>query len=364
MTQRNHSVDLFRIIASIFVIILHVLGQGGILQAAAPGSSVYWLAWSMEILAFCAVDCFALISGYVMLDKSIKTKNIVGLWIHALFYSLLFTALFFVFVPETRSLRHIVVACLPIVGKQWWYMSAYFALYLFIPVLNAGVHQIPKRNIQKFLILVLVGIGILDHLIPTDDAFRLTGGNSPIWLMILYLFGAYIKKYNVKEKITRFQSLLGFFIAIALTILSKVIIRLVTVRMFGVIKYDDTWISYTSITIIFASLFLFLFFLNIRIGDTAQKAIMLLAPATLGVYLIHVHPLVFEYILKDAFVSFAHTSGLLMIVCTLAVTLIIFLLCAVIDLLRIQLFKLLRVAQLCESVNRYVVRLFSKVSEE
>ena len=243
-------------------------------------------------------------------------------------------------------------------------MSAYFALYLFIPVLNAGVHQIPKRNIQKFLILVLVGIGILDHLIPTDDAFRLTGGNSPIWLMILYLFGAYIKKYNVKEKITRFQSLLGFFIAIALTILSKVIIRLVTVRMFGVIKYDDIWISYTSITIIFASLFLFLFFLNIRIGDTAQKAIMLLAPATLGVYLIHVHPLVFEYILKDAFVSFAHTSGLLMIVYTLAVTLIIFLLCAVIDLLRIQLFKLLRVAQLCESVNRYVARLFSKVSEE
>ena len=150
MTQRNHSVDLFRIIASIFVIILHVLGQGGILQAAAPDSSVYWLAWSMEILAFCAVDCFALISGYVMLDKSIKTKNIVGLWIHALFYSLLFTALFFVFVPETRSLRHIVVACLPIVGKQWWYMSAYFALYLFVPVLNAGVHQIPKGISKNF----------------------------------------------------------------------------------------------------------------------------------------------------------------------------------------------------------------------
>ena len=356
MTQRDYNVDLFRILASIFVIILHVLGQGGILQQAAPGSMVYWSAWTLEITAFCAVNCFALISGYVMVDKTIKAKNIVGLWVHALFYSLLFTAVFFVFVPETRTLRHLVVACLPIVGKQWWYMSAYFALYLFVPVLNAGVRQIPQKNLQKFLILILFGIGILDRaLLHPREIFR-----PAIWLMILYLFGAYIRKYNVKEKITARKSLLFFLATIALTLLSKVVIRFVTGRFLGEVKYDDFLIAYPAITMILASVFLLLFCLNLKISNTARKMIMVFSPATLGIYLIHVHPLVFEYIFKDAFVSFAHQPCILMIAYTLAATLVIFLLCAAIDLLRIQLFKLLRVAALCETVNGHIATLYEK----
>ena len=97
MEKRNYNIDLFRIIAAFFVTVLHVLGQGGILESTSPSEINYWIAWFLEICAYGAVNCFALISGYVMVNKTIKTKNIIGLWFQVLFYSLLFTSLFFVF---------------------------------------------------------------------------------------------------------------------------------------------------------------------------------------------------------------------------------------------------------------------------
>ena len=45
MMKRNVNVDFFRITATILVIILHVLGQGGVLRAAPQASAVYWGAW-------------------------------------------------------------------------------------------------------------------------------------------------------------------------------------------------------------------------------------------------------------------------------------------------------------------------------
>ena len=77
MMKRNVNVDLFRIIATILVVLLHVLGQGGILQNSSQNSAVHWVAWFLEIFAYCAVNCFALISGYIMVNKSIKLKNII-----------------------------------------------------------------------------------------------------------------------------------------------------------------------------------------------------------------------------------------------------------------------------------------------
>ena len=134
MVKRDFNVDLFRIIATVFVIILHVLEQGGVLSNALPNEINYWVACFIEILTFCAVNCFALISGYVMANKTIKVKNITGLWFQALFYSLLISLLFFVFIPETRMIKKMLVAFLPIMGIRWWYISSYFALFFFIPI--------------------------------------------------------------------------------------------------------------------------------------------------------------------------------------------------------------------------------------
>lgn len=360
MKTRDYNVDLFRVLATIFVIILHVLGQGGILESASPGGAKYWVAWSLEILAYCAVNCFALISGYVMVNKTTRLRNIISTWFTVLFYSVLITGLFFLFVPETRSIKELVYACVPVIRNQWWYVSSYFALFAAIPILNAAVHNISQTLFKKLLLVILIAVCIIDCGDP-NDPFVLSDGYSPIWLMILYLFGGYIRKYDVKEKVTALKSAGAFWVVILLTVLSKFCIYFVTKKIFGEAILDNTFVSYTSVTIVLASVFLFLYCLNVKISNFSRKAISLTAPATFGVYLIHVHPMVFDYIVKDAFADFVKKNILIMILCVFVATALIFFLCTAIDLIRIQFFKLIKVDRWSEKIEEKTTALWLRV---
>ena len=361
MVKRNYNIDLFRIIATFLVIVLHVLGQGGILNSTSPNEANYWIGWFLEAGSFCAVNCFALITGYVMVNKTIKAKNIIVLWFQVLFYSVLLTGLFFVFRPESRGLKNLILAVIPIFGKQWWYMSSYFALFFFIPFLNKAITHSSQQTYKKFLLLILAGICCIGCILPID-AFGFRSGYSTAWLIALYLFGAYIRKYDLGKTATTFQCLFGFFAMIVLTFISKLVIYLLTRRVLGQAKYDNTFISYTSITIVLAAVFLFLFCLKIKIGNIASKLIRFVSPATLGVYLIHVHPLVFNILIKDAFVSFATKSPLEMIGLVTVASVVIFAACVIIELLRIELFKLIKVGKLsdwiAQKMNVFYFRFF------
>ena len=288
MLKRSFNIDFFRIIATLMVIVLHILEQGGILNNAKPNGTFFWSAWFLEICTFCAVNCFALITGYLMVDKTTKTKNILTLWFQVLFYSLLLTALFFIFLPESRTIKNLILSFLPIVGNRWWYISSYFAVFFFIPFLNEGIKHISQQTHKK-LLFILLGISSIGCIIPID-AFRLNKGYSAIWLIIVYLFGAYIKKYNLSQKFTALKSILIFFSMILITFLSKLIFNLI-----GIARLEYMFISYTSIPMLLSAIFLFLFCLNVKINNTMTKLISFVAPGCLGVYLIHVHPLVFDF---------------------------------------------------------------------
>lgn len=53
--ERNYGVDLLRVLATLFITILHVMGHGGIIDAV-EGKAQYNVIWFLEILCFCAVD--------------------------------------------------------------------------------------------------------------------------------------------------------------------------------------------------------------------------------------------------------------------------------------------------------------------
>ena len=59
-TGRNYGIDLLRLVAMFMVVVLHVLGHGGILNAATGIN--YSISMLLRICAYCAVDCYAIIS--------------------------------------------------------------------------------------------------------------------------------------------------------------------------------------------------------------------------------------------------------------------------------------------------------------
>lgn len=237
-----------------------------------------------------------------------------------------------------------------------------FCFVFFIPFLNKAINTISQQTYKKALLLIMFVICCMDCVLPID-AFCLNNGYSAIWLMIVYLFGAYIRKYDICEKITSFKCVIGYFSMIILTFVSKIAIWFLTKTFFGQAKYEDTFISYISITILLSAIFLLMLCLKIKISTAVAKIVCFVSPVALGVYLIHVHPLVFDYLIEDAFVSFAAKSPIAMTLCVIVASLVIFVLCTIIEMLRIQIFKAVKVSKLSEFAARKISNFYLRVFE-
>ena len=90
--NRNYGIDALRLFSMFLVVILHVLGRGGILGATNGGK--LFVCMILETAAFCSVDCFALISGYVSYsgeEKPFRYSKYIHLWLQVVFYSFGFT---------------------------------------------------------------------------------------------------------------------------------------------------------------------------------------------------------------------------------------------------------------------------------
>lgn len=345
MKKRNTGINLFKLFSMFMIALLHVLGMGGITGAAA-GTSSYYPVYLMQNAAFCAVNCYALVSGYLMLGKKIKPSRITELWFEVFFYSVGISAIMMIVYRDLFSARNIVYAVTPIISNQYWYMTSYFMMYLFIPMMNKFADAANKKVFTATIVVILVLT--TGSLMIKKDGFRLNDGYSPIWLMIMYLVGAYMKKFNVGAKMKKWLALLLYVISslcsFILCVFSKKLLKI----MLG---NDINYLSYTSPFVVLSAIFLFIFFSKLKFGKKTEKLINYITPAALGVYLIHTHPLVFNKLMKDIAMPLVNHGTAAMIFGSVAMALAVFIICIVIDLLRIQLFRLIRINALCKKLD-------------
>ena len=129
-STRNFGIDILRISSMLGVVFLHVLGHGGVLNLEHTSVN-FSMVWFFEILAYPAVNCFILISGYVgYKDDNIfpKIKNLVSLMFAVVFYSV---SIFFVFTflgIEPFGLKGIIKSFFPTILNGYWFFSVYFGL--------------------------------------------------------------------------------------------------------------------------------------------------------------------------------------------------------------------------------------------
>lgn len=357
---RNIGIDMLRIVSMFMICVLHVLGCGGILEATQNNPIKSNAMWLLEIIAFCATNCYGLISGYVGFFSKYKYSNLAILWLRTAFYSVIITVIFFAFSPETVSWKRVLLSFIPVLSNQYWYFTAYFILFLFIPVLNAAVENISQKRLKVTLILIIFLFCIVFCTYKgVADTFVIRYGSSAWWLMILYLLGAYIRKYGMFENTKSTVLIIIFFSSTFLTLLSRIIIRLITVIVFSEARYTEMWVSCLSIFILIESITLLLLFKRIKINRTGIKIISLLSPLAFSVYLIHTHPCIFDNILKDAFIWVADISLFFMIPVVLGISTAIFILCCLIDTIRELLF---RIVKLKERLAQLEIKIATRVS--
>lgn len=358
MKERNYGIDFLRILSMFMVVVLHTLGNGGVLYSATPLSSHYWICWFLEISSYCAVNCFAIISGYVMLNAKTKISKITGLWFQVAFYTVIITVLAFIISPENISIIDVIKSFFPISTKHFWYISAYFGMYLLIPILNEALRQINKRTLE----IVLFSSFAIFCITTTDsDPFVLKEGYSVLWLSLLYLLGGYFNKYKIDMKVKRRSSLILFVSMTLLTFISKVVIAYATTFVFSEAKGENILISYISPTVLLSAVGLFLLCAQFKFSNLSKRIISFIAPASLGVYIIHVCKPIFEVVMRGFSKNFINYNCILMLLLIIASSVIIYVACSIIDLLRIQLFKLIKIDKLCLAIERLIVKVYDKL---
>lgn len=349
--KRNYGIDLLRIVSMLMVVILHVLGQGGILKSLGDTvTAKYAVCWFLEAASMCAVNCYALISGYVGVSSNPnkKYKNIFRLYLNVIFYTVLISAYFRMFVPDTTSWTYVLHSFLPFWYNTYWYYTAYFCLSFFMTYINIMIINLDKKKMAVLIVTIAVFFSIAPVVFWKDFYFE-KNGYSFLWLSIMYVIGGCLRKMNLAEKFKKWQLALSYLLPVTIAWISKIIITANRVQEVN----SELLLVYVSPCMMLASVALVLLFSKITIKrKTSIKLVKLFAASSFSVYLIHVHPLIWRYVVYGCtkFMVGFPTGGL--IVAVLGISVGIYIVCSCIDFVRIGIFKVIgnsiaRVLELC-----------------
>lgn len=353
-TERNLGIDLLRCVAMLAIVIIHLINQGGIGSACPVGSAHYYTYQLLLLVCLCAVNVYALISGYV--GMTFQPRRWLALWLQVVFLSLVMCLVGEIIDRGSVSKETWLRAVLPVSQWGFWYFSAYTGLYLLLPVLQRGLDALSTRGLYFVIFAVFVGFSCtvsVGFYFRGTDPFALGSGYSPIWLICLYLLGSALRRAQALSRVKTAWLLLTLMASTACLYLGAVFY----IRPFCAIHPY----SYLNPFQLLNAVCFVELFSRIRCSrGFVRRAVGVLSPLTFGVYLLHVHVTFFGRLKgKMAFVTGKPLPLTLLI--TLGVALAIYLLASLIDWLRLQLFRLVRVPKLCENTERFLKKQFNRL---
>lgn len=289
---RDHALDGLRVVALLFVIVIHIGAKGfGLL------GQNWWAINLYESVARIAVPLFFMISGALLLPREHGVATIgkrawrIGLPLLA--WSLLYLG-WFRYTGQRQSEWLGLIVAGPVVAHLW-YLYALLGLYLFLPVLAPFFRTNPVR-VQVFC---LVFWFIAASLVPLEVA--LTGRiQLGIQWTALPLYAGYMAAgallYHHLPAVPRPPVLagawIGWVVCAAATALGT------WWRVHTLARPDETFWVYSSPTVLLAALAAFvclraLFAARVRPDGRLGRCIGFFAGASFGIYLVHVLVLFF-----------------------------------------------------------------------
>ena len=263
-------------------------------------------------------DIFVMLSGYFLINsKGLNFRRLFNLWTRMFFYSVIIYCMFLLSGLEVFSLKTAVKVLLPVTKNQWWFASTYFVMYLIHPYVNRLLHSFTHEEYKKFLLSVMLYWCIIPALTNSDF-----GANQTINFMCLYSLAGYVRFYpdDFKRKY--------IFYGLMFTGIFAVIVKK-PMYLIGMMK------PFTLL----ASLWLLISFSNLNIPHS--KVINMIASATFGVYLIHDNNFVRPFIWKQLFRVASFQESQYLIPYSLAVVLIVYISCTVLESIRSKIFRTL-----------------------
>ena len=310
-------------------------------------------------MAYWGVNGFGIISGIVGYKKH-KFSNLIFIWIETLFYSIDTSFYNYLKNKTKEGKKQLFISFLPIYIRRHWYVSAYFCMYLFLPIINHGINSM-SRDLLRNVVIILVSFYSIYDLIVTiiinkNDYHYLNDGYTPLWLIILYIIGGYLGKYLLSQykKTKVINHIFWILIYLCSSFFSYEIFFTTLKKIF---------ISYISPTILIQALSLILVFSKLSIKNfLLKKIISFFTPLTFNITLIHSRFLFRQYYYGINFSEyFKKLNPKFLFFKTYGLGILIYLICAFIDYFRFLLFKILGVKNFCILIENKMHILTQKI---
>lgn len=330
--QRDSNIELFRIITMILIVAHHYVVNSGLTDFNGP---IYTdaLSWrSLFLLLFGAwgktgINCFMLITGYFMCKSNITFKKYAKILGEVYFYRIVINLIFWISGYAEISTKALIKTILPVTQIAQNFTGTYLVFFLCIPFLNVLVQHMTEKQHAKLLalcVLIYVFFGTVHRV----------DMNYVSWYIVLYFISSYVRLYP--RKIYSNTLLWGtcLTLSIVFSVISVLCCAWLSARMERSAAYLFVSDSNTFLAVL-TGFCAFMFFRNIKLKY--NPIINVIASSTFGVLLIHANSATMRtWLWKGLLDNMGAYHSTWMPVHALGSVIAIFVICTIIDVLRIR----------------------------
>lgn len=329
---RSSNLELYRIICMLMIVAHHYVVNSGLNYPNGPLVTNPDTANSIFLQLFgmwgkTGINCFMMITGYFMCIIKITLKKFLKLLLQIYFYKFLLFPVFLFTGYETLSFGRVVTLLMPFWGINNDFVGCFIIFYLTIPFLSILVQNMNKRQHQLLLLLAICCYTLLGSV----PGFRISF-NYITWFCIIFFIASYVRLYP--SAVFQRKALWGSLTLISTVLAMTSVFLLQKLFLSGYYFMEDSN-KFFAVVVAVCS---FLWFKNMKIKQS--RIINVVGGSSFGVLLIHTNSNAMRtWLWKDTVDCVGHYSmsfgGLVMY--TIGAVLVVFVVCNVIDQLRVHL---------------------------
>ena len=347
--KRETNFEVLRTVAMFFIVVYHCLthgaGDGYAFNIDSP-ISLSNVLFSDFIIVFSsiAVNLYVMISGYFLVDLHFKASRVVRTWAYTCFYSFIITVLFMALAMVPFNAISVGKSLFPISSDAYWFVTQYIGLLILSPFLVILARQLTYR---QYLALLIGGAFLCLSIIPDfplGKRFYVAHGNSVWSFAYLFMIAGFIKHHLKKVPMGHLSMIVVFLIVLILV--CEVIGGYINRNIF---LY---WLNYNGLVLIL-SVAVFVLVRQLQIPERGLWYLFVkAAPYTFGVYLIHDHLLVRDWLWNTLSLT-SYCDRWLFSLIVIGICLVIFVVCVAIDAVRKRIFTLSGIDRLITKVDKW-----------
>ena len=330
-TPRRSNIELLRILSMLLIVLHHYAVHGSVSFSGDDLSFGRFFHGTLMCMGALGDDIFVLISAYFLVESPFRLRRLLRLWGEVVFYAVTVTLVGWLLAPPSGgvSVKALLSMVAPVLTGKYWFVTAYVMLVLLSPFINKMLHALTRREMGALILILFVSVSALPTLM---EGFM--GWSKLAAFILLYCVAGYIRLYPdgvplLKGCRRSFIAGLGLFGLLLLYIALCMLLgtRLAPFRYY-MLHFNQIW---SAPQVVIAAV---LFWAFLQWEMRPNRFVNAVASAAFGVYLIHdnnvLRPWLWGALVRTQ--AFGHAPW--MPLHAIFWALVIFAVCAAVDLLR------------------------------